>query len=538
MEPVKLTYVSHEDVKRVLALVQKAGLPTSLRLDEGKEEEKEYKPSGTPTERDEGKEEEKEWRQSRDDTAQGSPQMDDKRWMEQQQGEVERKAIELMKTAKKSFTFGHDIVAKDVFANDVADKQEHVALHGTAKVNFEAICKRMIAFAKKETDDLDTLVLIWRIFNDHLVHSRQIKDKKGKDVIIECSTDLSRDELEKYRKSQSMLCDLGLVPLAFSHCCDESYANAESNLGAEAFKLLRELAKFGNKDVQESVHRLLTEDLDGLFVAHIQQRLIRATEKATAALTQRRLVAATDHAELAATHWEHRITVTSKILPDMDEGQFDGELSFAIDTVGLLQHLCENHFLKLQNMLRNQPHARVSINIWNSVATLLHVFCAKQESLAHMESKELELLTETLKALKEAVQGPAPENQRFLCTVEMISDVERIFDSPLSPAGYEHRQKRMECKREAADLLQGLVEMQLPDSRAMQTLSSHLRMKTTMTKFVRAIGIFMAINNDRLQIEYEEHGISVETLQRTSVEYRTLDFLETNVPPDPPILFA
>lgn len=96
----------------------------------------------------------------------------------------------------------------------------------------------------------------------------------------------------------------------------------------------------------------------------------------------------------------------------------------------------------------------------------------------------------------------------------------------------------MECKREAADLLQGLVEMQLPDSRAMQTLSSHLRMKTTMTKFVRAIGIFMAINNDRLQIEYEEHGISVETLQRTSVEYRTLDFLETNVPPDPPILFA
>ena len=114
-------------------------------------------------------------------------------------------------------------------------------------------------------------------------------------------------------------------------------------------------------------------------------------------------------------------------------------------------------------------------------------------------------------------------NQQLLCNEEVIGAVMKVMDSDLSPAGPAYRHERMECKRHAAELLTGFAEGQPLNSPTHHFMNSSLEMKS-LVHMVQVIGTYLAENEDRLLIEYDESGLQLDDLDTTRPVYIIFNF--------------
>lgn len=81
------------------------------------------------------------------------------------------------------------------------------------------------------------------------------------------------------------------------------------------------------------------------------------------------------------------------------------DLDFTTGVLRLCQLVCEGHFQELQDYLRQQPDNQVSVNILESLVSLLDAV------VAMFEPATTELLLQLLDTIAEAIQGPCRGNQ-------------------------------------------------------------------------------------------------------------------------------
>ena len=191
-----------------------------------------------------------------------------------------------------------------------------------------------------------------------------------------------------------------------------------SALSDEAFLLATELvhaasaASFdveGNKCdnvTQVRVAELLEADYENRFLEKMMERLTMVGDEIT------------EHRRL------QRFEPSEETLAILDVG---------IATAEYLSLLCEDHFLRNQNLLRAQPaHAGV-VDIVKKVIELSILFCEDSTAVEHLSPKEVDILTTLFSLMSELSQGPCAENQTKLALSDAVVAIKTVVSLPEPP---------------------------------------------------------------------------------------------------------
>ena len=230
-------------------------------------------------------------------------------------------------------------------------------------VTWNMIVSRFVAYCSEQylVEDLDlnddfgmeTCVLCFNIFRDHLMKCRShLLDKDGnklkvnglpdhgnpKGVSIVMSTlsaSMDLDERREMMQRQDNLSELGVVKL-MARVVASMVSAEEGDLPDVALAVLNELLFGGNRTVQNTLHEFLeTEDTDGQFLKHMQQRLEQSLE----------MIDEGKKYGMLGTPGKD-VSITDEVR--------EGVLN-ASQTVIFCRQLCVNHCAMFQELLREQP---------------------------------------------------------------------------------------------------------------------------------------------------------------------------------------
>ena len=142
-------------------------------------------------------------------------------------------------------------------------------------------------------------------------------------------------------------------------------------------------------------------------------------------------------------------------------GGYEQTLELYLGMVEFLRLWAEGHRRPMQELLREQPLNRRSVNLVAAAAELLdHWVPADEEAgLRALRDDELEHINLTLEFLVESVQGPCPGNQYCLAVETSAIDVcRRVLGKKLAKRGGNTRLGVARVRGSCAKLLSALVE--------------------------------------------------------------------------------
>ena len=199
----------------------------------------------------------------------------------------------------------------------------------------------------------------------------------------------------------------------------------DDELQAEAIKLIVALLfkEGGAHDVQVTINETLNRPGSELFFLHVRSML----------------------ADLMAWHKWQGVVV-------LEEG-CDPELPEEIILVRMLQLMCEGHYKPNQDIMREQPNNRISVNLLDDFVQYLQIL---DENKCRTSTAAANAVTATV---LEVIQGPCELNQDyFALSTELLETLNRRMRHHVIGDCVEDEEN--EIKKTAIDIFQGLLEGQ------------------------------------------------------------------------------
>jgi len=196
-------------------------------------------------------------------------------------------------------------------------------------------------------------------------------------------------------------------------------------LQAEAIKLIVALLfkEGGAHDVQVTIFETLNTPGSDLFFQHMRSML----------------------ADLMAWHKWHGVIT-------LEEGE-DPDLPPEIILVRMLQLMCEGHYKPNQDILREQPNNRVTVNLLDDFTQYLQIL---DQNKCRTSTAAADAVTNTV---LEVIQGPCEKNQDyFALSTELLETLNRRMRHHVSGDCDEDEENGV--KKTVIDIFQGLLEGQ------------------------------------------------------------------------------
>lgn len=296
-------------------------------------------------------------------------------------------------------------------------------------VDWEMVVKRMVGYVLAHNYDADEshCIRVLGVLRMHLLKARSQAD--GEEMGLH---DMAEDDLAAYVEKQETLDDLGVTQIVFTAIATHS-AQVEGSVADEAIELLMELVHGGNAKVQSTIHTLICADKDQKFLSHLRARFKSSLE--TIRERKERVVNAFE--PLTKAHIQ----------------AFDN----AMQTCCLVERLCEGHNRELQDILRDQPMHQGNVNIIKEMLGNFTTQVDSNASLRRMENAEVRLLSASLDALVESIQGPCSQNQEFIVKDDsFLASLDTILQSPFHTR--ISRRLRMGVKMKSLEVLRSVLE--------------------------------------------------------------------------------
>ena len=318
----------------------------------------------------------------------------------------------------------------------LADQRHHI-------ITFEKIARSMINHVSKNLnneplsgyDTVDVNTAILKIFRLVLHSRRPSQEARGQH-----HGGLRLEEQKRaYVLKQNQIADWGGANLIVDVL---ALSNNKKILQA-ALEFGVQILDGGNPYVQAKFYETLTTRPSGLFFATCR-RFIRTAIEALEATGD--IVAASE----------------SLIVDEHDE---DGFLGFA-QLFEFLRLWAENHNLDMQNILREQPQNRKSVNLIEDACALLFALTKDDVALHGMPDDELTDIEAIVNFLVESVQGPCVGNQDFLATMDVVDICRRLLLASIWEHGANSPCTVARVRNACCALLSALMEG--PESRAVR----------------------------------------------------------------------
>eukprot|EP00760_Papus_ankaliazontas_P021155 PhM_4_TR18648/c0_g1_i2/m.23143 len=212
------------------------------------------------------------------------------------------------------------------------------------------------------------------------------------------------------------------------------FEHIDPNVYQAAMFLGIRLLTGGNENVQTVIYHVFLGSVSETFFVRVRQRL----QAVQAILRSAR-----------------------RIQADLEEHQYlRDRLTEAQDLMRFLQLLCEGHNTELQEYIRDQPDNLICVNLVREVSTFLRYL------FKTLESAVLDLVFQGIETLKEACQGPCPQNQLVLVEFGIGS----IFTEILNLS--ENRAQSDVSEQELSRLLSAAIQLMLSVTEGIQKNST------------------------------------------------------------------
>lgn len=201
----------------------------------------------------------------------------------------------------------------------------------------------------------------------------------------------------------------------------------DEDLCSELIQLMLKVLEEEENEIQESFYRFLSEnDINNAFMNRISEYI---NNKFYSLCSSEML----------------RVEVNS-IFGTKEDFKADQDLVIEeskrlinnlIDCIEMMRLMCENHFSKLQNFLREQ-NQRNSKNIKsiNMITLIAKIFSSFTEIIDDFNSI---LALKIFEFLIEMLQGPCPENQKEVCNSNLLSQVEELLTNLIQDSENSHQ---------------------------------------------------------------------------------------------------
>jgi hypothetical protein len=296
-------------------------------------------------------------------------------------------------------------------------------------VRYEALLRRIIAHiggsiqthtlgdeTVKYIDEKSTLTNIWFI----KIFRTMIENRWGM-TINERDDDGGEEQDEAAAEVMDTLNECGVTTV----CLDLLGKGVNEQLQAEAIKLIVALLfkEGGALSVQTTIYETLSRPGTDLFFLHMRSML----------------------QNLMSWHkWQGVITL---------EGDEEPELPEEIILVRMLQLTCEGHYLPNQDIMRDQPNNRITVNLLDDFVQYLQIL---DEYKCRTSSAAANAVSDTI---LEVIQGPCEKNQdHFALSTELLETLNRRMRHRTQGDCVEEEENGV--KKTAVDIFQGLLEGQ------------------------------------------------------------------------------
>ena len=312
-------------------------------------------------------------------------------------------------------------------------------LSSAVEVKWPQVVERLVRYASEHYyaglgqanfgDGVSTCSLILDTLHVHLIKARtQALDDDGNVVKLSRKAsalrqvkphDLEEDEFEAYRGKQEELNRLGVTTLAAKLVASVDDL-ASGGLPDNAIELLIELLNGGNREVQDTLYDYLTtEDTEGKFIDHLKRRL-------EASAVSLRVFKKRGYFGMAGGGGS--VAPTEELSSACEE---------TIQTARFLQLCCEGHHHRWQDLLREQPMYRASVNLVGVVSDIMSMLCESSLALSRFSELELDVVSQLMCLLTEVMQGPCAGNQEFIASSDVLVAVNSIL--PIMTQDFEVR---------------------------------------------------------------------------------------------------
>ncbi|WKY04843.1 hypothetical protein Q1695_005670 [Nippostrongylus brasiliensis] len=179
----------------------------------------------------------------------------------------------------------------------------------------------------------------------------------------------------------------------------------------------------------------------------------------------------------------HSHEMTSSI-PDLSPYQDDDrtndalppEVAIVEPILRVLQLLCENHNLLLQNFIRKQSD-RTNHNLVSETLSFLDTVCGSTKGslgvFGEIGEHNFSLITQTLATLTEFCQGPCHENQNTMAMQENgLNIIISLVLNEIKPLADDHMELALEIKSQASKLLLAIMESRHDSENAERVLQN------------------------------------------------------------------
>lgn len=343
------------------------------------------------------------------------------------EGTVSRKYKEFLQLLKEDEEVQYKATNENLEFVKVLESLPYISDPVISDLRYEALIRKMVAHTR------DNLSLV---NNERRLNSRCIKTTayliKSFRLMIENKMGMSiyvRDD--EGGEEQDIAAEPVVRALntcgATALCLDLIAVGMDEEVCLEAIKLGVGLLfkEGGAKDVQALMHKHLSTTDSSYFFRQLKASI-------------QKLIA-----------WHNWNGITK-----LEEGQ-DPDLPEIILVIRFMQLMCEGHFLPNQDLLREQPHNRQSINLLDDYAAYLNCLSRLPCRTSTIAGIRIEA------TILEVIQGPCPGNQaHFALNTELLETLNRVMRlKPLKNSDCVHLEE-IELKSIGIDIFQGLLEGQ------------------------------------------------------------------------------
>ncbi|GMI00699.1 hypothetical protein TrST_g8820 [Triparma strigata] len=390
----------------------------------------------------------------------------------------------------------------------------------SVKISLAELCMRQLTFIRSniETNSVQfeaNLVEAFSVLSLHLekYERRTHMELKGCEPNPLDLLDSTEEEIQDERDSQYVGEQRMVMELDAAEVICLTLCSAESErVQDEAFRLGKNMLNRGFTEGQEKFLQFFTnKDPESLFFFAIRDR-IRACRHALVDYT------------------------TAKEINEASAEKFKAPCEQILQIFNFMAQLCEGHNLETQNILREQPYALKTCNLFEESLDFVVLQGKNMAEVRQMNSFEAELLESTLGFLVESMQGPCGGNQDFLVRNPKVLDVcknvlscpfKNITDSSLKWRLYhlstgvmcamlESRGDNLECHQ--------LLIQSLPYDLVMTGLSEAAKMETKLGYLRNG-----KVPKDKEDLTYDEKQLEKMGIHAFYDSYNTLYWANDNV---------
>lgn len=213
----------------------------------------------------------------------------------------------------------------------------------------------------------------------------------------------------------------------------------------------------------------------------------------------------------------------NKAQPD----QLPQEVTIMRPILRLMQLLCENHNLDLQNYLRNQGNKR-NYNMVSETLKFLDCICGSTTGGLgllglYINEKNVSLVNQTLETLTEYCQGPCHENQNCIAMHESnaIDIIIALILHDINPLGKTRMDLVLSLKNNASKLLLAIMESRSDSvnaERIMYNMSAKQLIDAAVSAYHQSLG-FRGEMED--QLRSSQHNAITDMLSQSGEESET-----------------